>query len=132
MYFNTFGGSPVAAAVGMAVLDAIEGEQLQANALNVGRYLQERLQALAERHELIGDVRGKGLFYAVELVQDCQRQVAASAEARQVVNRLRDQGILISKIGPHDNVLKIRPPLVFAQAHADLFVDTLDRVLTAL
>jgi 4-aminobutyrate aminotransferase-like enzyme len=132
MYFNTFGGSPVAAAVGMAVLDAIEGEQLQANALNVGRYLQERLQALAERHELIGDVRGKGLFYAVELVQDCQRQVAASAEARQVVNRLRDQGILISKIGPHDNILKIRPPLVFAQAHADLFVDTLDRVLTAL
>lgn len=132
MYFNTFGGSPVAAAVGMAVLDVIEEQQLLHNAQSVGAYVQQRLQVLAGKHSIIGDVRGKGLFFAMELVRDHASKEPAGAEARKVVNDMRDNGVLISKIGAGDNILKLRPPLVFNRDHADLFVDTLDRALSAL
>jgi 4-aminobutyrate aminotransferase-like enzyme len=132
MYFNTFGGSPVAAAAGMAVLDVIEREQLLANARNVGAYVQLRLDGLAQKHNLIGDVRGKGLFFAVELVRDRNTKTPAGIEARRVVNDMRERGVLISKIGADDNILKMRPPLVFSIAHADLFIDTLDAALSAL
>ncbi|MND84897.1 2,2-dialkylglycine decarboxylase [compost metagenome] len=132
MYFNTFGGSPVAAAAGMAVLDVIEREQLLANAHNVGAYVQQRLDGLAEKHSLIGDVRGKGLFFAVELVRDRTLKTPAGIEARRVVNDMRERGVLISKIGADDNILKMRPPLVFSIAHAEHFIDTLDAALSAL
>ena len=132
MYFNTFGGSPVAAAAGMAVLDVIEREQLLTNARNVGAYVQQRLDGLAEKHDLIGDVRGKGLFFAVELVRDRTTKAPAGIEARRVVNDMRERGVLISKIGADDNILKMRPPLVFSLANADLFIDTLDAALSAL
>ncbi|MNZ32664.1 Ornithine aminotransferase [compost metagenome] len=132
MYFNTFGGTPVAAAVGMAVLDEIEERGLQANSLQVGGYLSERLWQLAERHSIIGDVRGKGLFFAVELVRDRTSRDSAGAEARRLVNDMRQRGVLISKVGAGDNILKIRPPLVFSREHADLFIDTLDNALGAL
>jgi 4-aminobutyrate aminotransferase-like enzyme len=132
MYFNTFGGSPVAAAVGMAVLDEIEHLQLLHNAQSVGAYAQQRLHALAARHSIIGDVRGKGLFFAMELVRDHASKEPAGLEARKVVNDMRDNGVLISKIGAGDNILKLRPPLVFNREHADLFVDTLDHALSAI
>ncbi|WP_010487433.1 aspartate aminotransferase family protein [Pseudomonas sp. S9] len=132
MYFNTFGGSPVSAAVGMAVLDVIENENLLANARTVGAHLQQRLAQLKDKHEIIGDVRGKGLFYALELVRERTRKEPAGIEARRIVNSMRDRGVLISKIGAGDNILKLRPPLVFTQANADLFVDTLDDVLNGL
>jgi 4-aminobutyrate aminotransferase-like enzyme len=132
MYFNTFGGSPVAAAVGMAVLDEIEHLQLLHNAQSVGAYVQQRLHALAARHSIIGDVRGKGLFFAMELVRDHASKEPAGLEARKVVNDMRDNGVLISKIGAGDNILKLRPPLVFNREHADLFVDTLDHALSAI
>ncbi|WP_248914250.1 aspartate aminotransferase family protein [Pseudomonas moorei] len=132
MYFNTFGGSPVAAAVGMAVLDEIEHLQLLHNAQSVGAYVQQRLHALAARHSIIGDVRGKGLFFAMELVRDHASKEPAGLEARKVVNDMRDNGVLISKIGAGDNILKLRPPLVFNCEHADLFVDTLDHALSAI
>ena len=132
MYFNTFGGSPVAAAVGMAVLDEIEDQQLLHNARTVGAYVQQRLQGLAGKHSIIGDVRGKGLFFAMELVRDHASQEPAGLEARKVVNDMREHGVLISKIGSGDNILKLRPPLVFGREHADLFVDTLDRALSAI
>ncbi|PPA03563.1 aspartate aminotransferase family protein [Pseudomonas sp. MWU12-2312b] len=132
MYFNTFGGSPVAAAVGMAVLDEIEHLQLLHNAQSVGAYVQQRLHALAGRHSIIGDVRGKGLFFAMELVRDHASKEPAGLEARKVVNDMRDNGVLISKIGAGDNILKLRPPLVFNREHADLFVDTLDHALSAI
>ncbi|KAB0503783.1 aspartate aminotransferase family protein [Pseudomonas moorei] len=132
MYFNTFGGSPVAAAVGMAVLDEIEHLQLLHNAQSVGAYVQQRLHALAARHSIIGDVRGKGLFFAMELVGDHASKEPAGLEARKVVNDMRDNGVLISKIGAGDNILKLRPPLVFNREHADLFVDTLDHALSAI
>ncbi|MBM7062920.1 aspartate aminotransferase family protein [Pseudomonas sp. UL073] len=132
LYFNTFGGSPVAAEVGMAVLDVIENEQLLANARNVGAYVQQGLERLAAKHALIGDVRGKGLFFAAELVRDRQTKEPAGLEARRVVNDMRERGVLISKIGAGDNILKLRPPLVFGREHAELFIDTLDAALSAL
>jgi 4-aminobutyrate aminotransferase-like enzyme len=132
MYFNTFGGNPVSAAVGMAVLDVIEDERLLENARTVGNYTLARLAKLAERHELIGDVRGSGLFFAVELVSDRNAKTPATAQTKKLVNLMRERGVLISRIGTHDNILKIRPPMQFAQQHADLLVDTLDQVMTSL
>jgi len=131
-YFNTFGGNPVAMAAGMAVMDVIEREDLLANAQRVGRYLRAGLRELATRHTLIGDTRGAGLFIGVELVTDRPTKAPATAETLRVVNALRDRGVLLSSTGEHANTLKIRPPLVFSQAHADLLVGTLDQVLTAL
>jgi 4-aminobutyrate aminotransferase-like enzyme len=132
MYFNTFGGNPVSAAVGMSVLDVLEDEHLMQNAVTVGNYTLERLRKLGERHALIGDVRGAGLFFAVELVTDTQAKTPATAETKRLVNLMRDRGVLISRIGIHDNILKIRPPMPFSKQHADLLVDTLDEVMAAL
>jgi 4-aminobutyrate aminotransferase-like enzyme len=132
MYFNTFGGNPVSAAVGMAVLDVIEEEGLLQNACTVGDYTLSRLKQLAERHSLIGDVRGAGLFFAVELVGDRNAKTPATAQTKRLVNMMRDRGVLISRIGIHDNILKIRPPMPFSKQNADLLVDTLDQVLAAL
>jgi 4-aminobutyrate aminotransferase-like enzyme len=131
MYFNTFGGNPVSAAVGTAVLDVLQDERLLQNAVAVGNYTLQRLTKLAERHSLIGDVRGAGLFFAVELVSDRQAKTPATAETKRLVNLMRERGVLISRIGMHDNILKIRPPMPFQKQHADLLVDTLDEVLSA-
>jgi 4-aminobutyrate aminotransferase-like enzyme len=132
MYFNTFGGNPVSAAVGMAVLEVIEEERLLENAVTVGRYTLEKLATLAERHALIGDVRGAGLFFAVELVTDRKAKTPATAQTKRLVNLMREHGVLISRIGLHDNILKIRPPMPFSKQNADLLVDTLDQVMAAL
>jgi 4-aminobutyrate aminotransferase-like enzyme len=131
MYFNTFGGNPVSAAVGNAVLDVLEEERLVENAAAVGSYTLGRLQNLAERHDLIGDVRGAGLFFAVELVSDHRTKVPATAQTKRLVNRMRERGVLISRIGMHDNILKIRPPMPFSRQHADLLVSTLDEALAS-
>jgi 4-aminobutyrate aminotransferase-like enzyme len=132
MYFNTFGGNPVSAAVGTAVLDVLQDEQLLQNAVAVGNYTLQRLSGLANRHALIGDVRGAGLFFAVELVGDAQAKAPATAQTKRLVNLMREHGVLISRIGLHDNILKIRPPMPFSTQHADLLVDTLDQVLASL
>jgi 4-aminobutyrate aminotransferase-like enzyme len=132
MYFNTFGGNPVSAAVGMAVLDVIEEEQLLQNARTVGDYTLAKLKRLADRHEIIGDVRGAGMFFAVDLVTDREAKTPATAQTKRLVNLMRERGVLISRIGVHDNILKIRPPMQFSKQHADLLVDTLDQVLASL
>jgi 4-aminobutyrate aminotransferase-like enzyme len=131
-YFNTFGGNPVSMAAAAAVLDVIEQQGLQQNALQVGGYLRERLAALGQRYALIGEVRGAGLFVGVELVTDRTTRTPATAQAAHVVNGLRQRQVLLSATGPHANVLKIRPPLVFQREHADLLVERLDEVLAAL
>jgi 4-aminobutyrate aminotransferase-like enzyme len=128
-FFSTFGGNPVACAAGLAVLDVLEEEHLQENALRVGSYLIARLKSLQEKHALIGDVRGAGLFLGVDLVLDRQTREPAPNQATYVVNRLRERGILAGTDGPHHNVIKLRPPLIFSQADADLFATTLDTVL---
>jgi 4-aminobutyrate aminotransferase-like enzyme len=129
-YFNTFGGNPVSCAVGMAVLDVIEQESLIANARDVGAYLSDGLRALAKRHEIIGDVRGAGLFVGVELVTDRATRAPATAATARLVNGLRERRVLISAAGPHANVLKIRPPLVFSRDNADHVLEALDVVLS--
>lgn len=128
-FFSTFGGNPVACAVGLAVLDVLRDEGLQSNALRVGHYLLEALRGLMSKHGVIGDVRGSGLFLGIELVRDRVTLEPADAEASYVVNRLRDHGILAGTDGPYHNVIKLRPPLVFAKEDADFLVKTMDRIL---
>ncbi|HEV2297798.1 MAG TPA: aminotransferase class III-fold pyridoxal phosphate-dependent enzyme [Candidatus Acidoferrales bacterium] len=128
-FFSTFGGNPVAAAAGLAVLDVLAEEQLQQNALRVGNYLTAKLKGLQERHPLIGDVRGSGLFLGVDFVRNRTTRVPAPEEADYIVNRLRECGILTGTDGPHHNVIKLRPPLIFSEADADLFATTLDEIL---
>ena len=132
MFFNTFAGNPVSAAVGLAVLDVIEQQQLVSHAHEVGEYLQSRLRNLAERHERVIAVRGTGLFFGLELVSDRSTRVPATAEARWLINEMRRRGVLISTIGHHGNVLKMRPPMVFERDHADLLIGTLDEALGAM
>jgi 4-aminobutyrate aminotransferase-like enzyme len=128
-YFATFGGNPVACAVGLAVLDVLRDERLAEHARRVGDHLRAGLEGLLARQALVGDVRGAGLFLGVELVRDRATLEPATEEAAYVVNRLRDRGILSGVDGPYENVLKIRPPLVFDERDADRFVATLDDVL---
>ncbi len=128
-YFNTFGGNPVSCAIGSAVLDVIEEEHLQQNALNAGNRLMDGLRELMDRHPLIGDVRGLGLFVGAELVLDRATLAPAPRHASYIAERMRDHGILISTDGPLHNVLKMKPPLVFTPDDADCLVATLDRVL---
>ena len=129
-YFNTFGGNPVSCAAGLAVLDVIENEHLQQNALDVGRYLIDKLTDLAAQHECIGDIRGSGLFLAVDLVRDRETRKPATETASRVVNGLRDRGVLTGSIGPGDNILKLRPPMVFSRENADYFLGIVDEVLS--
>jgi 4-aminobutyrate aminotransferase-like enzyme len=129
MYFNTFGGNPVSCEVGMAVLDVLEQEKLLENAVSVGDYVQQGLRSLQDKHGLIGDVRGSGLFFGLDLVIDRTTKQAATVEAKHVINEMRNKGILIAKIGQHDNVLKMRPPMPFSTENADQLLSTLDDVL---
>ena len=132
MYFNTFGGNPVSCAAANAMLDVLENEKLQENATSVGAYVVAGLERLAQKHTIIGEARGRGLFFAVELVRDRDTRKPAGDAAKRVINVMRDRGVLISRIGPHDNILKIRPPMSFGKEHADLLLATLDEVLAGL
>ena len=128
-YFNTFGGNPASCAIGLAVLDAIEQEALRENARDVGAALLRDLRALAGRHPLIGDVRGRGLFLGFELVADREARTPASVAATGLVNRAREKGVLLATDGPDHNVIKIKPPLCFTRADAEHLVAVVDEVL---
>ena len=128
-FFSTFAGSPVAAAVGSAVLDVIEREHLAEQAERVGAYLRERLTEVAAAHPVVREVRGPGLFVGVEL--DCDSPEREDI-GRVVANGLRRRGLLVGLTGPRLNVLKIRPPLVFSEQHADRVAAALDSTLGAL
>ncbi|MDF1586810.1 aspartate aminotransferase family protein [Marinimicrococcus flavescens] len=131
-YFNTFGGNPVSAAVGLAVLDVIHDENLMGNALEVGGYLANGLRELMNRHEFIGDVRAAGLYAAVELVSDRATKTPAASLATRIVNALRDRRVLIGLCGAHGNCLKVRPPLPFTKTDADEFLGILEEVVGGL
>jgi len=128
-YFNTFGGNPVSCAIGLAVLDVVRDEGLQERALRVGARFKDGLAGLMERHPVVGDARGLGLFLGIELVRDRQTLDPAAEEAAYVVERMKEHGILLSTDGPLHNVIKMKPPLVFGEADADRVVATFDRVL---
>jgi 4-aminobutyrate aminotransferase-like enzyme len=128
-YFSTFGGNPVSAAIGLAVLDVIRDEHLMHNAAVVGSRMMDGLRVLADRHALIGDVRGLGLFIGVEMVRDRTTLDPAAAELTRIVEAMKARRILLSTEGPHHNVLKIKPPIVFSEGDCDEFLATLGQVL---
>jgi 4-aminobutyrate aminotransferase-like enzyme len=119
-YFNTFAASPLHAAVGAAVLDVLESEDLGARAAEVGAYLRDNLRRID--CPWVGEVRGHGLFVAVDWVSDRDTRAADAKGVERVVNRLKEKGVLTSNAGAQFNVLKLRPPLVFGRDHADLFL----------
>jgi 4-aminobutyrate aminotransferase-like enzyme len=116
-------------ATGAAVLKTIQDEALQENALNVGKVLLNALQTLMSKHAIIGDVRGEGLFIGVELVKDRITKEPIGKEINQIVEALKNKGFLISTDGPYNNVLKIKPPIVFSEKNAIDFSNALDEVL---
>lgn len=130
-YFNTFGGNAVAAATALAVLEVIENEGLMANAAKVGALFRDGLLALARDHTALGPIRAAGLFLGAEIVRDGDPLAPDAARTAQVVNRLREAGVLISATGPRANVLKIRPPLIFSAENVAFFLDRLDSALRA-
>jgi 4-aminobutyrate aminotransferase-like enzyme len=128
-YFNTFGGNPVSSAAALATLDVLQTENLMANALHVGNYAKAGLLLLAQKHEVIGDVRGRGLFFGAELILDRRTKKPATVYGKRVANEMRRRGVILNLIGVHYNTLKIRPPMPFSRANADQMLETLDDVL---
>ncbi|MBT3604150.1 MAG: aspartate aminotransferase family protein [Candidatus Latescibacteria bacterium] len=129
LHFNTFGGNPVSMAQGLAVMDVIEEDGLQANARAVGGHCIEGMQRLMSKHTLIGDVRGKGLMLGMELGRDRRTKEPAIEEAVVVLEKARDRGLLIGKTGLFGNVLRIKPPLCITKDDIDFALDVLDEVL---
>lgn len=129
-YFNTFAGNTVSCAAALAVLKTIEQEGLVQHAATVGNVLRDGIAGLASRHEAIGDVRGAGLFVGVELVSDRSTRMPDRWLTSQVVNRMRDKGVLLSACAMGHNVLKIRPPLVLTADQAGMVIEALDAALT--
>jgi 4-aminobutyrate aminotransferase-like enzyme len=128
-YFNTFGGNPVSCAIGREVLKIVQEEGLQAHALRTGKYLTAGLRDLQQRHPIIGDVRGPGLFLGFELVKNPETLEPATHGASYLANRMREHGVLMSTDGPFENVLKIKPPMCFDERNADFLIEMLDKVL---
>ena len=130
-FFSTFGGNNVSCAIGLAVLDTVREERLQTHTRSVGSVLLERLRKLMSQHKIIGDVRGSGFFLGVELVKDRESREPATLEATAIVNKMREEAVLLGTDGPFHNVLKIRPPMPFNEADADRLIETLDLALRA-
>lgn len=128
-FFSSFGGNPVSCAIGQAVLEVIDEEQLQQNAKVVGEYYIQQLSLLQQKYECIGDVRGSGLFIGFELVKDRQTLEPDTALAQKIKNELRNRSILISTDGPYDNVIKSKPPLCFSKENVDEVILNLDHIL---
>ncbi|MEO0400610.1 MAG: aspartate aminotransferase family protein [Pseudomonadota bacterium] len=126
-YFNTFGGNTVAAANGLAVLDVIKDDDILSNVQSVGRYLGEALRSISDDH--FGQVRGAGLFFGVDIVENRDTMTPDPARAARIVNTMRDRNVLISLTGKDESVLKIRPPLVTSKSHVDQFIETLTAVI---
>lgn len=129
-YFNTFGGNSVSIAAAQAVLDFIQQERLIDSVRHTGQTIKTGLEALAQRFELIGDVRGAGLYLGADIVADRETKAPDSRAALRIVNGLRDRRVLISVAGPGNNVLKIRPPLVFGEDEAAILLEAVEDVLT--
>jgi 4-aminobutyrate aminotransferase-like enzyme len=131
-YFNTFGGNPVSCAAAEAVLEVLDEEALMKQALDVGNYARSGLKELALEHECIGDVRGSGMLFGAEIVLDRHTKQPATAYTKSLVNELRNEGILLNFLGIHSNTLKIRPNLQFTCEHADILLNSLDKILKRL
>jgi alanine-glyoxylate transaminase/(R)-3-amino-2-methylpropionate-pyruvate transaminase len=132
VHFNTFGGNPVVSAIGKAVLEVIEKENLQANSVKLGSHLWAGLNRLKEKHKIIGDVRGRGLMLGIELVRDHATKAPATKECAQVVENLRELGLLIGKGGLWGQTIRFAPPMCITQADADFTLAALDEAISSL
>ena len=126
-YFNTFGGNPVSAAIGLEVLKVIKEEKLQENAFEIGDFLKSELKKLQSEYPLIGDVRGEGLFLGFELVE--KGKIPVPEKTAYLANRMKAHGILISVDGPQNNVIKIKPPMCFSRENAEELIRYLRKIL---
>lgn len=128
-----YGGNPVSCAIANAVMNVIESEKLQENALKVGNYLLEKCTALKREYDNIGDVRGWGLFVGLEIVQSKESRLPSTKDAQWIVDRMKNvHHVLLSSDGPQDNVLKLKPPMVFSIENADEFLGAITECLNAL
>ena len=125
-FFNTFGGNPVSCSIATEVLSFIERYNLQKNALLTGGYLKKQLIKLSNKYPMIGQVRGKGLFLGIELVDNELQPL--KDHANYLANRMKEFGILMSTDGPNDNVMKIKPPIIFNQEDCDKLIFYLDKI----
>ena len=131
-YFNSFGGNPVSCAIGNAVLDVIEQEQLQINAKIIGKYFLNSLNQIKNKYpNLISEIRGRGLFLGIDFVKD-QNNTPNPEVANFIINKLRYRGILLSVDGPFNNVIKIKPPLTFNKENVDLVCFELTDIINNL
>ncbi|MEX1045745.1 MAG: aminotransferase class III-fold pyridoxal phosphate-dependent enzyme [Chthoniobacterales bacterium] len=132
VHFNTFGGNPVVSAMGHAVLEVIEKENLQANSLKIGNRILEGLKKLQKKHSIIGEVRGKGLMLGIEMVKDRKTKEPATAECAQVLETARDLGLLLGKGGLRGQVIRFAPPMCINEADADFLLEVLDESFSRL
>jgi alanine-glyoxylate transaminase/(R)-3-amino-2-methylpropionate-pyruvate transaminase len=132
IHFNTFGGNPVVSAIGKAVLEVIEKEKLQQNALKIGNQILAGLEKLKQKHKYIGDVRGKGLMLGVEMVLDRKTKEPAKAECQAVLESAREMGLLIGKGGLYGQTIRFAPPMCVNEADANFLLDVFDAAFTAL
>ena len=130
-YFNTFAGNPVAMAAAKAVLSYLREEHMLEHVAEVGEALVRVLNEAGERHPMIGDIRGTGLFVGVDIVKPGTTE-ADRARAVRLIEVLREHRVLVSLCGPYGNVLKIRPPLVFGADDLDMFADALEASLSEI
>ncbi len=130
VHLNTFGGNPVSSTAALATLDAMESRDLPGNATRVGGYFRMRLEELADKHSLIGDVRGMGLMQALELVKDRKTKEPAKQELQRVVEAARDHGLVIGKGGLYGNVIRMTPPMTISTSEVDEAIGALDAAFT--
>ena len=132
LHFNTFGGNPVSVLQGLTTLEIIDEENIQQRARDIGAYLKDKLLALYDKHELIGEVRGMGLMLGVELVNDRTTKEPAAAQTADAVERAKDRGLLLGKGGLYGNVIRIKPPMCITKDDCDFLADCLDACLTEI
>jgi alanine-glyoxylate transaminase/(R)-3-amino-2-methylpropionate-pyruvate transaminase len=125
--FHTYGANPTSCAAGRAVLQVIREERTQQNAKTVGAALLERLKDLQQRHKAIGDVRGRGLMLAIEMVKDRKSKEPDAETTAAVFEKCRDQGLILSKSGPNRSVLRMVPPMCLSLEDAEHVAEGLDR-----
>jgi len=127
---STLGGNPLSSAAALAVLDVMEQEKLADNALEIGGYMMDRFGELKQKHEVLGDVRGKGLVMGLEFVEDKQSREPAPDTTLEVMLNAARRGLLLGRVGLHGNVVRIAPPLVISEEEAGAGIDIIDKVLS--